>query len=76
MILGQYILTELGLNLIFCENSYKKMMDLLQYLQHLWLIWVRIYLKIKYKKITPEELFTNAYVKEVYESQHVRTDTK
>ena len=27
-------------------------------------------------KITPEELFTNAYVKEVYESEHVRLATK
>ena len=27
-------------------------------------------------KITPEESFTNAYVEEVYESQHVRTATK
>ena len=27
-------------------------------------------------KITPEESFTNAYVKEVYESDHVRTATK
>ena len=27
-------------------------------------------------KITPEELFTNAYVKEVYKSEHVRTATK
>ena len=27
-------------------------------------------------KITPEESFTNAYVKELYESYHVRTTTK
>ena len=27
-------------------------------------------------KITPEKLFTNAYVEEVYESDHVRTATK
>ena len=27
-------------------------------------------------KVTPEESFTNAYVEEVYESQHVRTATK
>ena len=27
-------------------------------------------------KITPEESFTNAYVEEVYESEHVRTATK
>ena len=27
-------------------------------------------------EITPEELFTNAYVKEVYESEHVHTATK
>ena len=27
-------------------------------------------------KITPEELFTNAYFKEVYKSEHVRTATK
>ena len=28
------------------------------------------------EKITPEELFTDAYVKEVYESENVRTATK
>ena len=27
-------------------------------------------------KIKPEEQFTNAYTKEVYESEHVRTATK
>ena len=27
-------------------------------------------------KVTPEESFTNAYVEEVYELQHVRTATK
>ena len=27
-------------------------------------------------EITPEELFTNAYIEEVYESEHVRTATK
>ena len=27
-------------------------------------------------KITPEELFTGYYVKEVYESEHLSTDTK
>ena len=27
-------------------------------------------------KITPEQLFTNAYVEEVYESQHVCTSKK
>ena len=27
-------------------------------------------------KITPDESFTNAYVEEVYESEHVRTATK
>ena len=27
-------------------------------------------------KITPEELFTNAYFEELYESEYVRTDTK
>ena len=27
-------------------------------------------------KITPEESFTNAYVKELYESENVRTATK
>ena len=28
------------------------------------------------RKITPEYFFTNAYFKEVYESQHVRNTTK
>ena len=28
------------------------------------------------KKIKPEELFTDAYVEELYESEHVHTDTK
>ena len=27
-------------------------------------------------EITPEELFTNAYAEEIYESKHVRTTTK
>ena len=49
-------------------------MDLLKSLQHPWLIWVSIYLNIE--KITPEESFTDAYVKEVYESEHVCTATK
>ena len=27
-------------------------------------------------EITPEELFTNSYAEEIYESKHVRTTTK
>ena len=35
-----------------------------------------IYIDLNTGKITPEEYFTHAYVKEVYDSEHVRTDTK
>ena len=28
------------------------------------------------RKITPEELFTNAYIEEVYESEHENSTTK
>ena len=46
--------------------SSKQKMVLLNELQHPWLIWVQIYLNTE--TITPEELFTYTYVKEVYES--------
>ena len=49
----------------------KHMMRILKGLQHLWLIWVRMNLKFsKTGEIRPEESFTNAYVKEVYESEN------
>ena len=54
--------------------SSQQMMDLLTSLQHLWFIWVRIYLNTS--KITPEESFPNAYIEELYESEYVHTDTK
>ena len=44
------------------------MMDLLKDLQQPWLIWVRMYIFFNASKITPEELFTNDYAEEVYES--------
>ena len=43
--------------------------------EHPWLIWVPMCL-IKYREITTGEFFTNAYVEEVYESEHERTATK
>ena len=52
-------------------------MDILKVIQHPWLIQICMNLKkLNTWKITPESLFTNAYVKEVYESEHVRTATK
>ena len=35
-----------------------------------------IFEDLNIRKIIPEEIFTNVYVKEVYESEHVRTATK
>ena len=35
-----------------------------------------IFKDLNAEKITPEESFTNAYVQEVYESDHVRTTTR
>ena len=77
MILGQDILTELGLNLKWSEHVIKAgdgpfngsttpMVDVGMY----------ICKYLNTEKITPEELFTDAYVKEVYESENVRTATK
>ena len=51
-------------------------MGLLKGLQHPWLIWVLMYKKLYTGEITPEESFTNAYVEEVYGSEHFRTATK
>ena len=77
MILGQDILTWLGLNLKWSEHfievddwSFKgstiTMVDLVKYL----------FKDLNIEKITSEEFFTNTYVKEVYDSEHVRTDKK
>ena len=35
-----------------------------------------IFKDLNTSKIKPQELFTDAYVKEVYESEHVHTSTK
>ena len=35
-----------------------------------------IFKDLNTEKITPEESFTDAYVEEVYESEHIRTSTK
>ena len=37
---------------------------------------VYIFKDLNTEKITPEELFTYAYVEELYESEHVRTATQ
>ena len=77
MILWRDLLTELGLHLKFSDHVIESdygpfkgyittMVDLVTY-------------EFKYLntgKITPEELFTNAYVEEACYSEHVRTDTK
>ena len=52
------------------------MMDIFKVLQKPWLIWVHMNSNFKYRETTPEELFTNAYTEDVYESEHFRTDTK
>ena len=77
MILGQYILPELGLNLKFSEHiieayggpfnrSTTPIVDFGAY----------IFKDLNTGNITPEESFTNAYVQELYESEHVCTATK
>ena len=77
MILGRDRLTELWLILKFSEHvveaddehfnrSTTTMVDLGTYTFKI----------LNTGKITPEESFTNAYPKEVYESENVRTATK
>ena len=77
MILRRYIFKKLGLNLKFSEHvteaydgpfkgSTTPMVGLGTY----------IFKYTNTLKIIPEELFTNSYVKEVYESENVRTATK
>ena len=77
MILGWDLLTELGLNLKFSEHvievyyghfneSTTPMVDLGTY----------IFKDLNTGKITPGELFTNDYPKEVHESDNIRTATK
>ena len=77
LILGRYLLIELGLYLKFYEHiieadngpfkwSTTLMVDLGTY----------IFKYLNAGKITPEEFFTNSYVKEVYKSENVRTATK
>ena len=77
MVLERDLLTELGLNLKFPEHvteaddgpfnrSTTPMVDLGMY----------VFKYLNKGEITHEELFNNAYVEEVYESEHVRTVTK
>ena len=77
MIWGRDLLIELGLNLELSEHITKAddgpfngsktpMVDLGTY----------IFKDMNTWKITPEESFTNSYVKEVHESDHVRTTKK
>ena len=77
IILGWYILTELGLNLKFFDHiieaddgpfkgSTTPMVDLGTYEFKI----------LNTGEITPEESFTNAYVEEVYWLENVRTATK
>ena len=72
MILGKYLLTELGLNLKLSEHvieayggpfkeSTTPMVDLGTY----------IFKVLNIEKNTPAESFTDAYVEEVYDSEHV-----
>ena len=72
MILGQDLLTELWLNLKFLNMSLNQMMELLKTTP---MVDLGMYI-FRYSntgKITPEESFTNAYIEEVYDSDHVRT---
>ena len=77
MILGRYILTELGLNLKNSKHvieaddgpfigSTAYMVDLGAY----------VFKDLNTEEIKPEELFTDARVEEVYEPEHVCTATK
>ena len=77
MMLGWYILTQLGLNLKFSEHviesgdgtfkgSTTPIVDLGTY----------IFKDLNTSKSTPEEFFTGDYVKEVYKSENLLTATK
>ena len=77
MILGRYLLTESGLNLKFSEHVIKAddghfkgstapVVDLGTYK----------FKDLNTGKIKPEESFTDDYVKEVYNSEHIRNATK
>ena len=52
-ILGRYLWTELWLNLNSLIVSLKQIMEILNGLQHPWLIWVCMNLKLTTGKITP-----------------------
>ena len=75
--MGQYLLTELILNIKFSDQVIKAddgpfkgsttpMVDLGKY----------EFKDSNTGEITPEEWFTNAYVEELYESEHLCTATK
>ena len=77
MMLGKYVLTELGLNIKLSDNVIEAddgtfkgitiiIFDLGTY----------DFKKLNTEKITPEESFIDAYTEEVYESEHVCTVTK
>ena len=77
MIVGWDILTELGLNLKISEHvikeddgHFKGSTTPMVYLG------TYIFKDLNTEKITPDESFTNAYVKELYDSEHSRTSTK
>ena len=77
MILGRYVLTKLGLNLKFSEHAIKADdLPLKRSTTPMVNLGAYIFKDLNIGKITPEELFTNAYVEEVYESEHVRIATK
>ena len=56
--------------------SSKLMMDLLKGLQHPCFFGTYVFKYLNTGEITLEECFTNAYVEEVYESEHVHSATK
>ena len=77
MILGRDLTTEIRLNIKLSEQVTKaddgpfkgsttSMVDLGWY----------VFKDLNTEKITPQKLFTNAYVEAVYESEHVHTATK
>ena len=77
MILGRDILTELGLNLKLYYHIIKENDGTLKgYTTRMVDLGTYGFKNLNTEKIIPKESFTNAYVEEIYESEHVRNSTK
>ena len=77
MMLGQDLLTELGLNFKFSEHVIEENDETFKgYTTPMGNLGTYIFKYLNIGKITHEELFSNGYVEEVYEPEHVFTATK